>query len=162
MMKSTVWFRRNSTNIVMGRKNSFKLPISLLIRTNMHMEYSTMILSSQFRTKICRIAARVGNLSALQWVRNPVTPKGRSEELKSCPWDTLVCSEAAAGGLLELLQWARSEGCPWDSITCSNATRAGHLQIFQWARSLDCPWDIYTCFSAAIGGHFAVLQWVRS
>ena len=101
-----------------GKKsNSFKLPISLLIKTNMHMEYSTMILSSRFRSKICRIAARVGNLSALQWVRNPVTPNGRSEDLLSCPWDTPVCSEAAAGGHLELLQWARSQGCPWDRMT---------------------------------------------
>ena len=46
-----------------------KLPISLLVEANLFREYGEVI--SLFRNKICMISARVGNLSALQWLRDP-------------------------------------------------------------------------------------------
>ncbi len=135
------------------KKESDKyLPISLLIKMNIFREYSAVCFSNRFKSRICSISAQVGNLSALQWTRNPnfsdggdaLSPSSSNSLITqyiSCPWDSDTCSTAACYGHLEILQWARSQGCPWNSDTCAYAAREGHLEILQWAINQGCPWD---------------------
>ena len=49
----------------------------------------------------CRLAAKYGNLEALQWLRS-----------HDCRWNGYVCREAAGEGHLHILQWARSQAPP--------------------------------------------------
>jgi hypothetical protein len=100
---------------------------------------------------ICAVAASIGALATLQWLRSWGTP-----------WDDRTCSGAARGGHLAVLQWARSEGCDWSSATCSQAALGGHLSILQWARENGCAWGTDTCSSAARVGHLVILNWLQS
>jgi hypothetical protein len=68
--------------------------------------------------QICRIAARHGALTSLQW--------GRAN---GCEWDEDTCWAAALGGQLAVLQWARANGCEWDANTCSAAVEGEHLAV---------------------------------
>jgi len=58
----------------------------------------------------CAIAAKSGQLQALQWLKE-----------NGCDWNHLTCAAAAQGGHLSCLQWARENGCDWDKETCQNA-----------------------------------------
>ena len=97
---------------------------------------------------MCALSASLGNLSALQWLRNPADHQLNCSQSNAIlnqdrregfPWDSDTCSQAASGGHLSILQWARSRGCPWDSDTCASASLHGHLEVLQWARSQGCP-----------------------
>ena len=70
-----------------------------------------------------RVAAQIGNLNVLQWLR-----------MMECAWDKTTCEGAAENGHLDVLQWARANGCPWDADTCSFAAKNGHLAVLEWAR----------------------------
>ena len=125
---------------------------------------------------MCNISARLGNLSALQWVRNPKARKSgtvRSSSLvkeyyfpsgASCSWDDHMIIYAMRLPLeviwQYLLQWLRSQGCPWDTRTCIMAASYGYLEVLQWARSQGCPWDRSTCYNAAFRGNLAVLKYM--
>jgi hypothetical protein len=100
---------------------------------------------------ICSVAASIGALATLQWLRS-----------WGIPWDGRTCSGAARGGHLAVLQWARSQGCEWSSATCSQAALGGHLSILQWARENGCAWGTDTCSSAARVGHLFILSWLQS
>lgn len=52
-------------------------------------------------TDLTDAAARDGNLTMLQWLRE-----------NQCPWDVNTCAEAARGGHLAVMQWAAANGCP--------------------------------------------------
>ena len=77
------------------KKPSSKLPISLLISTNIYPEFPAIIFSLKFHSKICTLSARLGNLSAIQWARSQdcsweshlsfVGPKGREYRKYSVP-----------------------------------------------------------------------------
>ena len=134
------------------KKPSSELPISLLISTNIYREYPAIIFSLQFHSKICTLSARLGNLSAIQWVRSQwesyflsyFGPNRKSRSKVQCPWNEYTCSAAAGHAQLTMLQWLRSQGCPWNSESCSSAASNGHLEVLQWLRSQGCPWDEYT------------------
>ena len=154
------------------KPSSRKLPISLLISTNIYREYPAIIFSLQFRSIICTLSARLGNLSAIQWARSQdcswesrlssFGPKRKSMTKVQCPWNEDTCSAAAEHAQLTMLQWLRSQGWPWNSKSCSSAASNGHLDLLQWLRSQGCPWDEDTCSYAAENGHLDVLQWARS
>ena len=76
------------------KKPPSKLPISLLISTNIYREYPAIIFSVKFHSKICTLSARLGNLSAIQWARS-----------LECPWNEDTCSAAAGHAQLTMLQW---------------------------------------------------------
>ena len=103
----------------------------------------------------CALAAKYGNLEALQWLRS-----------HDCRWDSDVCTEAAAGGHLHILHWARSQSppCPWNEWVCTMAAMNGQLDVLQWLRSQipPCPWNRVACAWAVVNGHLEVLQWLRS
>ena len=48
-----------------------RLDISLLIKMNIFHEYAVVLLSDYFIASVCEQSAQHGNLSALQWARNP-------------------------------------------------------------------------------------------
>ena len=154
------------------KKPSSKLPISLLISTNIYREYPAIIFSLKFHLKICTLSARLGNLSAIQWARSQdcsweshfssFGPKRKRISKVQCPWNEYTCSAAAGHAQLTMLQWLRSQGCPWNSESCSSAASNGHLEVLQWLRSQGCPWDEDTCSRAASNGHLEMLQWARS
>ncbi len=77
---------------------------------------------------LSRLAAALGSLSLLLWLRK-----------MSCPWDESTCEMAAEGGHLEVLRWAREHGCPWNARTCAAAEESGHLTLSEWARANGCP-----------------------
>ena len=57
-----------------GEKKFPKLPISLLLKANIYREFQDVLWHNRFkkfRPRICTLAASLGNLSALQWLRNP-------------------------------------------------------------------------------------------
>jgi len=128
--------------------------------------------------RLCRAAARIGDLEELKSLRANGCPWDEETCAKAamgghlgvlkwarangCEWDEETCSYAAMGGHLEMLQWARANGCEWDEATCSCAARGGHLALLQWARAKGCPWDEFTCARAAYGGHLNVLKWAHS
>lgn len=99
--------------------------------------------------QICKLAARVGNVAVLAWLR----------EQGGCAWDSDTCAEAAAAGHLEVLQWARAHGCDWDGRVSEHAAGRGHLDVLRWARANGCTWSNGTCTSAAAFGHLETLQW---
>ena len=107
------------------------------------------------KEKGCILAAKFGNLEALQWFHS-----------RNCSWGGGVCTEAAAGGHLHVLRWARSQTppCPWDGNTCEAAAENGQLDVLQWLRSQTppCPWGRYTCAAAAGHGQLDTLKWLRS
>jgi len=75
------------------------------------------------------MAAKYGELDALQWARE-----------HGCPWDEMEVSQAAAwGGHLGVLQWTREHGCPLVEDICVYAAQEGHLEVFKWARAIGCP-----------------------
>jgi hypothetical protein len=100
---------------------------------------------------LCTLAARHGNLSALQYLQ------GNHFE-----WSEKTCAIAAKYGHLHILQYARANGCPWDSNTCSNAVENGHMAILEWASANECPMDVSICCLAAANGHLEILQWARA
>jgi len=55
-------------------------------------------------TETCQFAARVGNLSCLQYDENG--------------WSTYTCQFAASVGNLSCLQYAHENGCPWNKHDC--------------------------------------------
>jgi len=94
---------------------------------------------------LCNIAANIGDLAMLQWMRRP-KPEGQ------CDWDAPTCCAAARRGDLEMLQWLRLPGkpggqCDWDAETCRLAALGGHLEVLQWLRSVEdpCPWSASRC-----------------
>ncbi|CAB9531327.1 ankyrin repeat protein [Seminavis robusta] len=102
------------------------------------------------RHLVCRVLAKTGNPTVMQWARK-----------KGLPWSRRTCAAAAAHGHLHLLQWLRENDYPWDERTCSDAALFGHLDILKWAHENGCPWDHSTCEAAAQGGHLDVLKWAR-
>ena len=100
---------------------------------------------SNVREKGCRLAAKFGNLAALQWLRS-----------RDCRWDSGACIEAAAGGHVHILHWARSQTppCSWDEGLCGAAAANGQLDVLQWLRAQTppCPWNELTCGRAAESG----------
>lgn len=99
---------------------------------------------------VCRLAARGGHLSALQWLRQ-----------NGCPWDQRACHEAAGGGHQAVLQFLRRNDCPWDESTCSSAARGGHLGILRWLRESGCPWDVNTSSEGKVCGRLVSLHLSR-
>jgi hypothetical protein len=74
----------------------------------------------------CYMAANVGDLPLLQWIRD-----------RGCPWDPGVLYSAALGGRLDVLQWARAEGCDWPGAL---HVQLGETEMIQWlVRESDCP-----------------------
>jgi hypothetical protein len=51
------------------------------------------------RSDLCKIAAKKGNLKALQWARS-----------EGYHWDERTCLEAAFKGYLEILKWSHANG----------------------------------------------------
>ncbi len=100
--------------------------------------------------KLCRSAAKHGNLPALMYLRG-----------FHCEWDERTCSGAAQSGHLNVLQWCRENGCPWNEDTCECAAKNGHLHVLQWCRENGCPCNGFTWYYAAHYGHLNVLQWCR-
>jgi hypothetical protein len=104
------------------------------------------------RAKLCRIAARQGNLEIIDYVFS-MTPHR----------DTAICAAAAEEGHLHVLKWLRdSSNCPWHAHTSAMAAENGHSQSLQWAQGNCCPWNEETCANAAANGHLEILQWARA
>ena len=130
---------------------SQNIPISVLISTDSFREYDKILLSSRFKSTLCRFTSKLGNISALRWARD-----------HGCPWDESTCSVTAYHGHMDLLRWLRSQDCPWDLWTCTFAAGSGNLGVLQWARSEGCPWNSMACVNAAAGsGHVEVLEWIQ-
>ena len=55
------------------------------------------------RFPACRMAAKQGDLDALEWLHENV-----------CPWHERTCSWAARGDRLDMLKYAHENVCPWD------------------------------------------------
>jgi hypothetical protein len=124
---------------------------------------------------LCTDAARHGNLSALQYLRENEVPWDQHTSSTAakfghlhilqylhtnhCPWDAQTCANAALYGHLEVLQYARRNDCPCDGWTCRNAAENGNLEVLQWAHENGCPWNSCTSSCAAFNGHLTMLQW---
>ena len=76
------------------------LPLGIIFNSGLYDYFSGLLLDSKFKNGLCRISARSGSLSGLQWAR-----------ANGCPWDEYTCCDAAEGGHLHILQWARANGC---------------------------------------------------
>jgi hypothetical protein len=88
---------------------------------------------------ICVLAARSGNLKALQWAR-----------AHGARWDARVCTAAARGGHLHLLQWARAHGARWTHMCGTAAAAGGHLEVLEWAANSGAPVDDFEVVRAAV------------
>jgi hypothetical protein len=88
---------------------------------------------------ICVLAARRGNLKALQWAR-----------ANGARWDARVCSGAARGGHLHVLRWARAHGARWNEMCCTAAAAGGHLEVLEWAANEGAPVNNLRMVLAAI------------
>ena len=108
--------------------------------------------TSEKAKSFCGMAAYVGDLELLEWLREHEYPWGGEH---GC--DT--CAHAATKGHLDVLQWARANGASWDTQVCGNAAFHGHLHILRWARANGAPWDSFTAFSCALGGQMESLVW---
>ena len=89
---------------------------------------------------MCHIAAREGNLHALQWLRAQTPP---------FPWSMETCENAAYDGHTEVLQWLRSQNppCPWNvRRTLNMAIQERHWDTVQWIVSITTPdqWPHYS------------------
>ena len=103
------------------------------------------------RRDVCAVAAEVGNLDVLKWLRE-----------NECPWDRWTCAYAAEHGHLEMLKWARENDCPWDEATCAFAADSGHLETLKWARENGCPWDhALMWWQATENDHLEVVRWLN-
>lgn len=101
--------------------------------------------------RVCRFAARDGELDVLRWARQD-----------GCPWDASACEAAAESGHLDVLDWAVSHGCDWGEDTLSAAAAAGKLNTLKWAVSQpSAPLLSARVFAAgAQSGSYRVLQWL--
>jgi len=124
------------------------LSIKLIIISGLEEYFKDVLLSLKFKAKLCRCAARYGQLNCLIWALE-----------HGCPWDSRTCNVAVKNGHLNILQWAREHGCPWDINTCTYAAEAGKLNCLIWAVEHGCPWNSYTCTYAAQYGHLNCLIW---
>ena len=105
----------------------------------------------------CIIAARLGKLQALIWLRSQTPP---------CCWKG-ACFQAICHGQLNVLQWLQSQDPPSPynrSMACPAAARRGHIPVLQWLRAQTppCPWGDSTFWQAAINGHLPTLKWLRA
>lgn len=76
--------------------------------------------------QVCTDAARVGNLQALKWLRNPTI---------RCPWNEKACISAAFGGHLNVLQYLIANECPCDKAKCFRYAKSyGHYEMLHWMR----------------------------
>ena len=78
-------------------------------------------------TFFCSVAAALGQLEVLQWLRS-----------QDCPWNRqVVCNLAAAKGHLSVLQWVTSSHRGrWDKKHClSLAHTQGHASVVEWIQS---------------------------
>nr|WIL02916.1 ankyrin repeat protein [Cedratvirus borely] len=101
------------------------------------------------KEKLCYLAARSGDLPALQYLR-----------ANGYHWDESICSIAVGRSHLEVLRWARANGCPWNESTFREAARVGNLEVLKWLKANACPWDKWACTAAANSGHLGILVWL--
>jgi hypothetical protein len=73
---------------------------------------------------ICVLAARAGNLKALQWAR-----------ARGAPWDTRVCSAAARNGHLHVLARREQDG--------ANGVALQRLQEVIWTCCTGLPFQVH-------------------
>ena len=111
--------------------------------------------------ELCNIAAAVGSLQMLQYLR-----------ANGCPWSDEATRVAAQHGHLSVLEFmvmpssSPNHGpLPFSEQVCASAAFEGHLHILQFARSAAVPakayWDEMTCAWAAQAGRLEVLKWMR-
>ena len=114
----------------------------------------------QVRQKGCQLAANVGNLDALKWLRS-----------RDCSWsqfrehggDEMVT--AASRGHTGVLQFVIDQTAPWGTVTIISAYNGaacnGHvraLAILEAHTESDNRWFKGICAGAAGNGHLKVLQ----
>ena len=109
----------------------------------------------------CELAARSGQLEALQWLRSPEREGG------PCPWSWKVTTTAAQNGQLEMLKWCRIEAkppCEWNVWACNSAAKDNHLDVLKWALTEavpPAPVDISRCWYIAIEkGNIEIMAWL--
>jgi hypothetical protein len=80
------------------------------IKKTFRCPWGALIVANTTNPDTCAIAARNGDMKALQFARS-----------KGCPWNESTCIQAALNGHEEVLNWALENGCPWHGIPCSSA-----------------------------------------
>jgi hypothetical protein len=139
----------------------------------MYIEYSAVIFSTKFKSKISVTYQQDTVTSAL--CRSEIPNLGRAKLSGRHHWckNTFFLLVLAVHGMIiyamrlpleviwqYLLQWLRSQGCPWDTRTCIMAASYGYMEVLQWASSQGCPWDSSTCYNAALRDNLAVLKYM--
>nr|WIL03917.1 ankyrin repeat protein [Cedratvirus plubellavi] len=102
-----------------------------------------------FNGKVCRKAARYGQLEILQWLVSV-----------GYPLTVGVCFAAAYKGHLEILKWVHQTKPKIlrNEDVCACAAEVGNLEILKWLRANDYPWNNEVCSSAVVRREHAVFS----
>ena len=115
---------------------------SCFLQSDEMCEYGRDVMEMDMTDEIINIAARLGLLNAVKWLRAQPTP---------CRWSSYTCKAAAEGGQLAVLNWLRSQDppCEWNEETPFKARMGAQLEVLQWLRDQypHCPGvdDYYGC-----------------
>jgi hypothetical protein len=106
------------------------------------------------RGDACRVAAQLGNLQVLQWLRE-----------HNCPWQPVdVVDAAAQSGNVQMMAWLLQPEQPDVELTAAAmraAARANRQDMCEYLYSQDCPWSEGVCSAAADAGHLQLLLWLH-
>ena len=104
---------------------------------------------------VCRAAARLGALNALNWLQQHNNPM-----FGSCLEDSM-CVFAAAGGSVDALRWLGGPHAGWNEETCEAACQGGSLPTLKWLRRNGCRWDEKSGEAVIKRRDLEMLTWLR-
>ncbi|KXZ48841.1 hypothetical protein GPECTOR_25g426 [Gonium pectorale] len=81
-------------------------------------------------SRVALLAARCGQLDALEWAAQELGASMRSDELMDA---------AGASGSIEVMAWLRERGCPWGPDTFAGAAGSGCEAALEWLAERGCP-----------------------